>query len=168
LNKPAKNFRCRIEPEDIEEDRNGYGKNKIAGFNMKTFERRHIPLKSPGQHGEVYSFRSLDGSDKKDSDYTDKNFDAFAVLFERSHISGPDDPHGFFHEDKNIAIEKEKLRNKKRRNAQLPEGVANTRKRGCSDKQKRRAYGESELDQDRKKRKPSRRNRQSLKNKDLS
>ena len=115
---------------------------------MKTFERRHIPLKSPGQHGVVHSFRSLDGSDKKDSDYTDKNFDAFAVLFERSHISGPDDPHGFFHEDKNIAIEKEKLRNKKRRNAQLPDGMANTRKRGCGDKQKRRADGEGELDQD--------------------
>jgi hypothetical protein len=113
LNESSKYFRCGIESEDIEKDCNGYGKNKIASFNMKTSERRHIALKSPGQHGEVHSFRSLDGSDEKDSNYTDKNFDAFAVLFERSHISGPDDPHGFFHEDKNIAVEKEKLRNKK-------------------------------------------------------
>ena len=147
---------CRIEPENIKKGCNGYGKNNIAGFNPKTFERGHIPLKPAGEHGIVNSFRSFDGSNEKDSDKAHKDLHALAALSVRAHIPGTDDPHGFFHENKDVAVEKRKLRNEKRRQPQLSKAMANTRK-GCGgNKQKRRADGEGKLDQNRKEGKPSR------------
>ena len=76
---------------------------------MKPFERRHIPLKSSGQHGKVNSLSFLYGADEKSSCYADKYFDTLPALSIRPHISGADNSHRFFYKHENITVKKKKL-----------------------------------------------------------
>ena len=54
----------------------------------------------------------------------------------------PDNPHRFFHEDKEIAIQEQELRNKQRRKAKPPECMTDAGKRRGRNKKERRADGQ--------------------------